>query len=150
MGQTVARAAVSSVATARRDATRRSRPNHRFRNSFPSLGKPLTMVLGMAAVLAVWTVGPSQAEEEPIFRIEFKDGAVAPMQINVPANARFRLELANVGLSPVEFESVELRKEKVVAPGTTSVLVIRTLDPGEYSFFDDFHPGSAPAKLVAK
>ncbi|HQX85662.1 MAG TPA: cupredoxin domain-containing protein, partial [Aestuariivirga sp.] len=27
---------------------------------------------------------------------------------------------------------------------------IRTLDPGEYSFFDDFQPGSPPAILTAK
>jgi hypothetical protein len=29
-------------------------------------------------------------------------------------------------------------------------MVIRTLDAGEYSFFDDFHPNAAPAVLVAK
>lgn len=92
----------------------------------------------------------AHAEEEPTFRIEFKDGAVSPDRVEVPANKRFRLELANTGLSPIEFESVELRKEKVVAPGTTTILVIRTLDPGEYSFFDDFHPGGPSAKLVAK
>ena len=99
--------------------------------------------LALASVVA-------HAEEEPTFRIEFKDGAVSPDRVEVPANKRFRLELANIGLSPIEFESVELRKEKVVAPGTTTILVIRTLDPGEYSFFDDFHPGGPSAKLVAK
>lgn len=101
------------------------------------------LIIALAPVAAL-------AEEEPTFRIEFKDGAVSPDRIDVPANARFRLELANVGLSPIEFESLELRKEKVVAPGTTTVLVIRTLDAGEYSFFDDFHPGGPSAKLVAK
>ncbi len=106
-----------------------------------------------AALLAIGLALAPQvahAEEEPTFRIEFKDGAVSPDRIEVPANKRFRLELANIGLSPIEFESVELRKEKVVAPGTTTILVIRTLDPGEYSFFDDFHPGGPSAKLVAK
>ncbi|MDE2442750.1 MAG: cupredoxin domain-containing protein, partial [Betaproteobacteria bacterium] len=43
-----------------------------------------------------------------------------------------------------------LRKEKVLAPHSKSVMVIRTLDPGEYSFFDDFRPGAPPAILVAK
>lgn len=103
----------------------------------------------VAGLIALAPVA-AQAEEEPTFRIEFKDGAVSPDRIDVPANTRFRLELANVGLSPIEFESVELRKEKVVAPGTTTILVIRTLDAGEYSFFDDFHPGGPSAKLVAK
>ena len=105
------------------------------------------------ALLGTWMLvvaPPASAEEEPTFRIEFKDGAVAPALVEVPAGRRFRLELVNVGLSPIEFESTELRKEKVVPPGATSVLVIRTLDAGEYAFFDDFHPGAAAAKLVAK
>lgn len=93
---------------------------------------------------------PAGADDDPTFRIEFRDGAVSPSLVDVPANKRFRLELANVGQSPIEFESIELRKEKVVAPGVTTVLVIRTLDPGEYTFFDDFHPGTPSAKLVAK
>ncbi|HEX8078475.1 MAG TPA: cupredoxin domain-containing protein [Chthoniobacterales bacterium] len=101
------------------------------------------MLLGASTITA-------RTEEEPTFRIEFKDGSVSPDRVEVPANKRFRLELANIGLSPIEFESTELRKEKVVAPGSTSVLVIRTLDPGEYTFFDDFHPGAPSAKLVAK
>jgi hypothetical protein len=37
----------------------------------------------------------------------------------------------------------------VLAPGSKSSLVIRTLDPGEYEFFDDFHP-QAKGTLVAK
>jgi hypothetical protein len=43
-----------------------------------------------------------------------------------------------------------LRKEKVLAPKTTSILVFRTLDPGEYPFFDDFHPDAPKAVLIAK
>lgn len=105
---------------------------------------------GFIAAALVLAPAVAQAEEEPTFRIEFKDGAVSPQLIEVPANTRIRLELANIGLSPIEFESVELRKEKVVAPGTTSILVIRRLDPGEYSFFDDFHLGGPSAKIVAK
>lgn len=103
----------------------------------------LAVLLGLAAA-------PALADEEPTFRIEFRDGAVTPDRIEVPAGRRFRLELANIGQSPIEFESLELKKEKVVAPGATTFLVIRTLDPGEYSFFDDFHPGGPSAKLVAK
>ena len=57
---------------------------------------------------------------------------------------------STAGDTPAEFESNELRKEKVLAPKTTSILVFRTLDPGEYPFFDDFHPDAPKAVLVAK
>ena len=90
------------------------------------------------------------AEDELTFRIEFKDGTVSPRRLEVPAGKRIKLDLYNTGETPAEFESLELRKEKVLAPGANTSLVIRTLDPGEYDFFDDFHPGQPAAVLVAK
>lgn len=105
--------------------------------------------LALVALLAF--TAPAYAEgEDPTFQVVFKGGAIQPSRLEVPAKTRFRLEIRNEDDSPVEFESVELRKEKVVAPRSQAVMVIRTLDPGEYSFFDDFHPGSPPAVLVAK
>ncbi|MFT4276003.1 MAG: cupredoxin domain-containing protein [Rhodopseudomonas sp.] len=104
----------------------------------------------IAAALMVYPVAGARADDEPTFRIEFNDGKVTPQRLEVPANTRFKLELFNLGREPAEFESTELRKEKVLAPDSHSVLVIRTLDPGEYSFFDDFHLDAPPAVLVAK
>lgn len=103
-----------------------------------------------AAALFAASVPLRAAENEPVFRIELKDGVVTPSRLEVPANTRFVLELHNLGQTPAEFESRDLRKEKVLAPGTSSTLVIRTLDPGEYDFFDDFHPDAPRAVLVAK
>lgn len=87
---------------------------------------------------------------DPVFRIEFNDGKMTPSRIEVPADTRIELELRNVGKTPAEFESVPLRKEKVIAPDSVTTMVIKGLDPGEYSFFDDFHPEAPPAVLVAK
>lgn len=105
------------------------------------------LALGAALLMAA---GISRAEDDPVFRIEFNDGKVTPQRLEVPAKRRFRLDLHNVGKEPAEFESKELRKEKVLAPGASSILVIRTLDPGEYEFFDDFHLDAPPAVLVVK
>jgi hypothetical protein len=90
------------------------------------------------------------ADDMPAFRIELKDGTITPMQLEVPANKDIKLEVANTGTTPVEFESKQLRKEKVLGPGVTSVIVIRSLDPGEYQFFDEFHPEAGNATLIAK
>lgn len=103
----------------------------------------------IAAALA-FACAPALAEEEPTFQVQFKGGVIAPKRLEVPAKARFRLEIRNDDDTPAEFESVELHKEKVLAPHSQTVMVIRTLDPGEYSFFDDFHPDAPPAVLVAK
>jgi hypothetical protein len=106
-------------------------------------------VFGIGLLLAA-APAVVRAEDEPTFRIEFRDGKIEPQVLEVPAKTRIRLQLVNLGDTPAEFESAELRKEKVLAPKSESVMVIRTLDPGEYSFFDDFHPGAPPARLVAK
>jgi len=104
------------------------------------------LLAGLAFVLLTQGV----RAQEPTFRIVFKDGKIEPIRIEVPASTRIRLELVNEGETPAEFESTELRKEKVLAPGAQTVMVIRTLDPGEYKFFDDFHPDAPPALIVAK
>ena len=112
-------------------------------------GLPVSgLLLQLAAAPVV--VQPALAEDDPTFRLEFNDGAITPLRLEVPANRRFRLELKNSGKTPAEFESKELKKEKVLAAESQTVLVIRTLDPGEYAFFDDFHPDAPPAVLVAK
>ncbi|VFU08957.1 Cupredoxin-like domain-containing protein [Methylocella tundrae] len=114
-------------------------------------GKSLKNVATLWLVLSLLLIGaPLSADEEPTFTLEFHDGKVAPLRVEVPANTRFKLELRNTGDTPAEFESAELRKEKVLAPNSTSILVFRTLDPGEYQFFDDFHPDAPKAVIIAK
>ncbi|HUO54547.1 MAG TPA: cupredoxin domain-containing protein [Rhodoblastus sp.] len=100
--------------------------------------------------LLLLSAAPARAGETPTFRIEFNDGKFEPHRLEVPANTRIEIELVNKGQGPAEFESKQLRKEKVIAPGATTSMVIRDLDPGEYDFFDDFHPDAPPAVLVAK
>lgn len=105
------------------------------------------------AALLIWICAAAPvraAEEDPVFKIEFADGAISPRRLEVPANTRFKIELYNKGKTPIEFESTQLKKEKVVAPDSMSFIVFRRLDPGEYEFFDDFHLDSPPAVLVAK
>ena len=105
-----------------------------------------------AAVLAAALACPAAQAmaDEPTFRIDIRDGVITPLRLEVPANTRIRLEVSNTGTSPVEFESVELKKEKVIAPGNSSVVVIRNLDPGSYGFYDEFHEDQPHGKIIAK
>ena len=103
-----------------------------------------------AVILAAGILGGTvRAEDMPTFRIEMKDGTINPVRLSVPANRPFKLDIDNQGDTPAEFESLTLHKEKVLPAKTASSMVIRRLEPGEYDFFDDFHPGSK-AVLVAE
>lgn len=64
----------------------------------------------------------ARAAEAPDFIIEFADCTITPQMLEAPAGRPFKLELRNTGTSPVELESLELRKEKVRGPGVTSML----------------------------
>ncbi|QRX82808.1 cupredoxin domain-containing protein [Glaciimonas sp. PAMC28666] len=104
----------------------------------------IALTIGLAGV-----AGVSFAADLPTFKLEMKDGVLNPARIEVPAGKKIKIEVHNTGTSAVEFESIQLRKEKVLAPGAESFIVIAPLSPGEYKFFDDFHL-SAKGVIVAK
>ena len=102
--------------------------------------------IAVALLSALLSYNVSAAEAVTV-HLEMHDGELIPSTLTVPANTRIRIEVHNSGSSPAEFESTQLRKEKVLAPGAKSVVVIARLRPGQYTFFDDFHLDH-PAGLV--
>jgi len=120
----------------------------------PERANSTIQAIGRLAITGFLAFSPHAwaAEDEPIpvFTIRFEDGRIDPLRLVVPADRRFKIILDNTGQSPVEFESIELRKEKVIGPGVTTFVVIRRLDAGEYTFFDDFHPLMPQARIIAE
>ena len=93
---------------------------------------------------------PVQAQDATI-KLEMKDGVLTPNPLEVPAKKAFKLEIKNTGKTAAEFESKDLRKEKVVGPGKTVTIDFRPLDPGEYAYFDEYHEAMTKnAKIIAK
>lgn len=103
----------------------------------------------LAAVLLLASAG-ALAQELPTFNLVIRDGHFVPETIEVPANTKFKLQIRNEGPGAEEFESVELRKEKVLAPGASSFLIFQPLKAGTYKFFGEFHPQTAQGKFIAK
>ena len=110
------------------------------------LGQKMRMLFTLGLLVAA---GASFGADLPTFKLEMKDGVLTPARIDVPAGKKIKIDVHNTGTSAIEFESVQLRKEKVLAPGADSFVVIAPLSPGEYKFFDDFHP-NAKGVIVAK
>ena len=94
--------------------------------------------------------GAARADDMPTIKLQMKDGHFFPETLEVPANTRFRLEVKNEGPGATEFESLELKKELVLAPGVTRSLVFFPMQPGTYKYFDDFHPATGQGRIVAK
>ena len=49
-----------------------------------------------------------------------------------------------------EFESKILKIEKVVPPGQTLKIRVRSLKPGTYPFVGDFHQATAKGRIIAE
>ena len=92
-------------------------------------------LLAFAAILATTTGAYAQAA----VAITVKGHQFQPAEIHAPANKQLAIHVKNLDSAAMEFESVSLRVEKVVAAGSEGVVNVRPLAPGRYEFFDDFH-----------
>ena len=88
------------------------------------------------------------AEKE--FLVQIKDHQFQPSEINVTPNEKFTLVIENLDNTLEEFESNDLRKEKLVGAGKKITIAIQPLKSGEYKFFGDFHQKTAQGKIIAK
>jgi plastocyanin len=104
--------------------------------------------LGVAALALAAPI--AAADDVVKVRIVARDGVFTPSNVDVPAGKRIKIEIANEGRTPMEFESLPLKVEKVLGPGASSSVVINPLKPGEYPFFDDFHPDTSKGRIVAR
>ena len=94
------------------------------------------LVLATAILVAGTELG---AQQPAAVSISVKGHRFEPTEIHAPANRPLAVKVKNLDAAAIEFESVSLRVEKVVAPGSEGVVNIRPLAPGRYEFFDDFH-----------
>ena len=73
-----------------------------------------------------------------------------PSEIKVKAGAPFVLVVTNKDATPEEFESKELRIEKVIPGGKTMKIRVRALKPGAYPFVGEYHEATAKGRIVAE
>ena len=115
------------------------RPNARF--------LPPAALLALAALCALASTPTSAWAADPIV-LTIKDHQFTPSEVSVPAGERLRIEVVNQDPTPAEFESADLRVEKIVVPGGRIIVMAGPLKPGTYKFFDDYHPDMAKGMMT--
>jgi plastocyanin len=105
---------------------------------------------GSLVANAILADPPALADDESPIKLVARDGVFTPAVIEVPAGKRVRLEVSNEGKTAMEFESRDLKQEKVIPPGGKATLTINAMKAGEYRFFDEFHEKTGQGRLVAK
>ncbi|HLZ65020.1 MAG TPA: cupredoxin domain-containing protein [Aliidongia sp.] len=106
----------------------------------------MRFILALSAALLV----SGSAFADDVIHLSIKDHKYEPARLEVPAGVKFKLLVKNEDPTPEEFESFELKREKVVPPGQEIPVFLGPLDPGEYKFFGDFHQDTAQGVMVAK
>lgn len=108
---------------------------------------PAVWLLLVACVVLTAVMAGAQEVEIPI---TIEKNRFQPTEIKVKAGQPFVLVVTNKDATPEEFESKELRIEKVIPGGKTLKIRVRALKPGTYPFVGDFHQATAKGQIVAE
>ncbi len=104
------------------------------------------LALGLAFLPGAAALG----SDLPEYTLTIKNARFEPSVIEIPTGQKVKLLVKNEGPGAEEFESSDLNREKVVAPGKSIVVFVGPLKPGSYGFFGDFHKDTAQGKIIVK
>ena len=108
--------------------------------------KPLRILLPLVLAVAV----PAAAWADDPQTVVLKDHLFQPSEIHVKANTRTQILVKNQDDTAEEFDSTDLRVEKVIAGGHEGTVRLPSLAPGRYDFIGEFHADTAKGVVIAE
>jgi plastocyanin len=108
------------------------------------------LVMAGATVLLALGGAHAQTAAPPEIALTIEKNRFDPEEIRVKAGAPFVLVITNKDGAPEEFESHDLRIEKVIPAGKTVRLKMPALKAGSYKFVGEYHEKTAKGKIVAE
>ncbi len=100
--------------------------------------------------LGIWTATVPASAAEDSYTLTIKNHRFDPALLEVPAGKKLKLTVANLDPTAEEFESHDLKREKVIAGKGRAVITIGPLKPGTYKFVGEFNESTAQGRIVAK
>lgn len=80
--------------------------------------------------------------------IIIKNHRFNPNRLKCPSNRKIELVIKNQDNSVEEFESFDLKREKIIPSMGQKTIKIGPLKPGEYKFFGEFHEATAQGTII--
>ena len=117
------------------------------------IGKAILKAIAALLVTAAavtFAAPATHAQQAVTVNIAIKNHRFQPAEVKAPANKPLLLRVRNLDATPMEFESVTLRVEKVVAGNGEGTIRVRPLPPGRYKFFDDFNQSTGQGALIVE
>ena len=101
-------------------------------------------------LLVIFFTQISIASDDDVVKIDLhiKDHKFTPEVVELPADKKVNITVYNDDPTIEEFESLDLKREKIVLGNSSIKIMLAPLAPGEYKFFGDFHQESAQGKII--
>ena len=109
--------------------------------------RSLFVLCCLAATLVAFAPTGLHAQE---YKVTIKDHKFTPTELKVPANKRVEITVINDDATPEEFESKEMKVEKVIPGKSKGVVRVGPLKPGRYPFYGEFHEATAKGVVIAE
>lgn len=120
----------------------------------PTLAKPSnmkTLFALTAVILAAGFINPATADNAPQeYNMVIENHKFQPAELKVPAGKKFIINLTNKDPLAEEFDSGDLKVEKVVAGKSQGTIHIHALDKGSYKFEGEYHAETAQGIIIAE
>ncbi|MGI4776366.1 MAG: cupredoxin domain-containing protein [Janthinobacterium lividum] len=98
----------------------------------------------------IWSTNVLASNEILEIGISIKDHKFEPEIIEVPSGVKIRMTIKNLDDTIEEFDSIDLRREKIIAGNSQVHVVLAPLRPGKYCFVGEFYHETAKGCIVAK
>jgi hypothetical protein len=110
----------------------------------------IAVVLAVVVAILGGVGATVRAADPPEIPLVIENNKFSPEEIRVKAGAPFILVVTNKDKTPEEFESKQLRIEKVIPGGKTVRLRMPSLKAGTYTFVGEYHEATAKGRIVAE
>ncbi len=93
---------------------------------------------------------PALAAETQTIDLVIKDHKFIPSTLSIPADTKVKLNVKNEDPTPEEFESYDLKREKIIPGNSQAIINVGPLKAGTYKFFGEFNEATAKGEIVVK
>lgn len=104
------------------------------------------LTIGSATIICSASAMASEAG----YTISIQDHRFQPAELVVASGKKIKLLVENRDSTPEEFESHDLKREKVIAGKSTATILVGPLAPGRYRFYGEFNEKTAQGVIVAQ
>jgi len=111
--------------------------------------RALILVSGGLSLLAFASLAV-EAKDPMTYEMTLKGQSFTPAELKVPAGEPFIIKLKNENDAPAEFESKDMKFEKVVAGHSEILTRVKALPGGEFEFYDEYHEDEARGTVVSE